>query len=188
MSASRRQDGQQETRRREEAALWRRFAPARREGEHDLENPETLNALAAFAEGHADDPGRDRIERRLLHSDAALEDLAFLRWMQASDAPPLPDGIIERAEELIRDGAPAGAAAKRLSGRFWETGARAVFGRAWIPAMSAAGLLLFSLAGFQLGMGVRQSQLTIDRLLVAELPVALADHPGAGLDDPWGGR
>jgi hypothetical protein len=168
----------------EEAKLWKQFASAERNAEYDLHNPELLNALAAYAEGRLDDPGRERIERLLLESDMALDDLAFLREMEQTEPVDLPADIQQRARSLIEDTPrsvqqqPSGWFGGLISGQL-------VVARGWAVGMMCAGLVCFSLVGFQLGMGTQHQQMVVDQLILSEFPVTL--NSGSAMTTLGGG-
>jgi hypothetical protein len=159
---------------RQEAELWQQFASPERQGDYDLHNPELLNALAAYAEGRADDPGRERIERLLLHSDTALDDLAFLREMETTEPVELPEEIQARARALIADAPTQPDSETKPAGWFGGfIAGHTLAARGLTAGLMFAGLVCFSLVGFQLGVGTQQQQLAIDNLILSEFPATL---------------
>jgi anti-sigma factor RsiW len=145
----------------EEAKLWKQFTSAERNAEYDLQNPEILNALAAYADGREDDPARERIERLLLGSDLALDDLAFLREMEAADSVEIPAAIMQRARSLVGEDSPQPATEQRPSDLYADmsdTGTPTVAVHGWSTGVILACMLCVSLAGFMLGIGTQNQQ------------------------------
>lgn len=189
MTDDRNQKAQQEARREEEAALWSRFAPRRSEPEEPLYDPEMLNALAAYAEGRAQDPGRERIERRLLASDALLDDLLFLREVSESGLPPVPERRVARAQALVKAATARPPSRPRFSHWLggWNGHATAL-GRALTLVIGATALMAVSVAGFQLGAGARRQQSMVEQLLLTDLPMGLEEGMFSSPDGLGGWR
>jgi hypothetical protein len=169
----------------EEAELWEQFASPERVADYDLNNPETLNAMAAYAEGRADDPGRERLEQQLLESGQALDDLAFLREMEKSESINIPEQIQQRARSLVESSDAKPAATK---GPFAWLGAvgdlisgKTLVAPGWAAGVTLAGVAVVALVGFQMGMGIQQQQIMVESLMLSEFPVALNYDPSSAM-------
>jgi anti-sigma factor RsiW len=187
--ATRYQMSKKSTTDQEEAKLWEQFVSPDSEVEYDLQNPEILNALAAYADGREDDPARERIERLLLGSDLALDDLAFLREMEAADSVEIPAAIMQRARSLVGEDSPQPATEQRPSDLYADmsdTGTPTVAVHGWSTGVILACMLCVSLAGFMLGIGTQNQQMVADQLILSEFNASL-NYGSAAAMTPLGG-
>lgn len=154
-------------------ALWDLYAGQGQGPGYDLSNPETLNALAAWAEGRTEDPGRRTMERHLAGSSQALDDLVFVRRVLQGPLPEASAGHIRRARGLlpVRQGARRPDTSIGTGPLVTLTGGRL--------ALLTAALLLVVVASFQTGAGISWQQATLDRLTLEELPLL---NPTGGVE------
>jgi hypothetical protein len=175
----------QEANNREEAELWKQFASPERETEYDLNNPETLNAMAAYAEGRGADPGRGQLEQQLLQSEQALDDLAFMREMEKADLAQVPAEIEQRASSLVNGDEAQSAAPKGLLSWLGGVGdlitGKTLVAPGWAAGVTLAGIVTVALIGFQMGMGIQQQQMLVENLMLSEFPVALNYDPASAM-------
>lgn len=181
----------QEPNNREEAELWKQFAAPERDGDYDLNNPETLNAMAAYAEGRGDDPGRERLEQQLLESEQAQDDLAFLREMEKAEPTKVSSEMQQRASSLVEGDEVMPVAAKGLFGWLGAAGdlitGKTLVTPGWAAGVTLAGVAVVALIGFQMGMGIHQQQMLVENLMLSEFPVALNYDPASAVTSLGGG-
>jgi hypothetical protein len=134
--------------------------------------PDTMT-LAAYLDGRLDESGSAAIEAALAADPKLLDALLDLR--QPLAAEPVPDGFVARARALV-DAPPA----KVVPFRPRRTSGMSALA-AW--GAMAAGLVLVSLVGFDLGVRTEQSFSTPG--LASESPTDLFYQPST-LDDGIG--
>lgn len=129
------------------AGLWRRARAAWAEHEDPGDELDLL-PLAAYIDGTLDANERERLEARLGCSAATLDLLVASRAALAEPAGAAPDGVIHRAQALVRNPNPRRVAA--LQGRWWTTRWVETF-RPVVWSGVAAALALAAVSGFELG-------------------------------------
>jgi hypothetical protein len=147
--------------------------------------------MAAYAEGRGDDPGRARLEQQLLHSEQALDDLAFLREMEKAELAQTPEEMQQKASSLLQGDDVNPAAGKEPFG--WLDGVgdlirgKKLVSPGWAAGVTLAGVVAVALIGFQMGMGIQQQQMLVENLMLSEFPVALNYDPSSVMTSLEGG-
>ncbi len=155
------------------AELWARA----REGWHAAtaapDAPDSMT-LAAYLDGTLDEAALERVEAWMAASPEALEQVISARSAQAAAPEAAPDGLMSRAQGLVR--APPRAAGAGLGA--WLSALIAFQVEAWRPVAWAgvtAALLVVSTGGFELGR--------LGALHMARIQTASSDDLGFGLGD-----
>ncbi len=156
------------------AELWARAREGWRAAMAAPATPDSLT-LAAYLEGTLDAAARARVEAWMAASPEALDLVISARSAQAAAPGATPDGLISRAQGLVR----ARPRAARAGLGAWLSGLIALQGAAWRPVAWAgvtAVLLAVSTGGFELGRR--------GALHMAPVQTAASDDLGFGLSDP----
>ncbi len=156
------------------AELWARAREGWRAATADPDTPDSLT-LAAYLEGTLDEAARARVEAWMAASPEALDLVISARSAQAAAPEAAPDGLMSRAQGLVR----ARPRAARAGLGAWLSGLIALQGAAWRPVAWAgvtAVLLAVSTGGFELGRR--------GALHMAPVQTAASDDLGFGLSDP----
>ena len=156
------------------AELWARAREGWRETAPRPEAPESLT-LAAYLDGTLDEAALERVEAWMAASPEALDLVISARSAQAAAPEAAPDGLMSRAQGLVR--APPRAARAGLGA--WLSGLIGFQVEAWRPVAWAgvtAALLVVSTGGFELGR--------LGALHMAPVQIAASDDLGFGLSDP----
>ncbi len=154
------------------AALWARAREGWRAAAAAPEAPESLT-LAAYLDGTLDEAARERVEAWMAASPEALEMVISARSAPAAAPEAAPDGLLSRAQGLVR------ARAARAGLGAWLSGLIGFQVEAWRPIAWAgvtAALLVISTGGFELGR--------LGALSMAPVQTAASDDLGFGLGDP----
>ncbi len=156
------------------AELWARAREGLREATAAPDAPDSLT-LAAYLDGTLDEAALERVEAWMAASPAALDLVISARSAQAAAPEAAPDGLMSRAQGLVR----ARQRAPRAGLGAWLSGLIAFQVEAWRPVAWAgvtAALLVVSTGGFQLGR--------LGALHLAPVQTAASDDLGFGLGDP----
>lgn len=145
-----------------------------------LPAPETADALtlAAYAEGRLDDAAAEAVEAALAADPALLDTLLALRQPAATAIPSI--ALIRSAQALV---APTGQASilpfrRNITAHSHSPIARA---RGWLAwGTVAAGLMIVSMAGFNLGIHTAEA---FNPPAVADMTSDLLDPSGLAGDD-----
>jgi anti-sigma factor RsiW len=153
------------------AGLWARARDGWREVAARTQAPDPMT-LAAYLDGALEPEARARVEAWMAVSPEGLDFMVAAR--AAATAAPAPDGLVRRAQGLVREPAPprAGLGA-------WLSGLVAFRVDAWRPLAWAgvtAALLVISASGFELGR--------LGALQLVEVQTTSTDDLGFGLSDP----
>ncbi len=157
------------------AELWARARESWRAATAAPDAPESLT-LAAYLDGTLDQAALARVEAWMAASPEALEIMISARAAQAAAPEAAPDGLMSRAQGLVR---PRPRAARTGLGG-WLSELIGFQVAAWRPVAWAgvtAVLLVVSTGGFELG---RQGALYMAPVQTA----AAGDDLGFGLSDP----
>ncbi len=155
------------------AELWDRARAGWRETAPRPEAPDSMT-LAAYLDGTLDEAALARVEAWMAASPEALERVISARSAQAAVPEAAPDGLMSRAQGLVR--APPRAARAGLGA--WLSGLIGLQVAAWRPVAWAgvtAALLVVSTGGFELGR--------LGALHLAPVQTAAVDDLGFGLGD-----
>ncbi len=156
------------------AALWARAREGWRTATLRPEAPDSMT-LAAYLDGTLDQAALERVEAWMAASPEALERVISARSAQAAAPEAVPDGLMSRAQGLVR-ARPHGS---RAGLGTWLSGLIGFQVAAWRPVAWAgltAALLVVSTGGFELGR--------LGALHMAPVQTAASDDLGFGLSDP----
>ena len=158
------------------AALWARAREGWRTATAVPDAPDTMT-LAAYLDGTLDEAALARVEAWMAASPEALERVISARSAQAAAPAAAPDGLMSRAQGLVRAPAARAGLGAWLSGLIgFQVGGFQV--AAWRPVAWAgvtAALLVVSTGGFELGR--------LGALHMAPVQTAASDDLGFGLSD-----
>ncbi len=155
------------------AKLWARAREGWRAATAAPDAPDSMT-LAAYLDGTLDQVARERVEAWMAASPEALERVISARSAQAAAPEAAPDGLMSRAQGLVR----ARPRADRAGVGAWLSGLIAFQVEAWRPVAWAgvtAALLVVSMGGFELGR--------LGALHMAAVQTAASDDLGFGLGD-----
>ncbi len=156
------------------AALWARARAGWRAAAAAPDAPDSMT-LAAYLDGTLDEVALERVEAWMAASPEALSLVISARSAQAAAPEAAPDGLMSRAQGLVR--APPHAARAGLGA--WLSGLIGFQVEAWRPVAWAgvtAALLVVSTGGFELGR--------LGALSMAPVQTAASDDLGFGLGEP----
>ncbi len=156
------------------AELWTRAREGWRAATAAPDAPDSL-ILAAYLDGMLDEAALERVEAWMAASPEALDLVISARSAQAAAPEAAPDGLMSRAQGLVR--APPHGSRAGLG--VWLSGLIGFQVAAWRPVAWAgvtAVLLVVSTGGFELG---RQGA-----LYMVPVQTAASDDLGFGLGDP----
>ncbi len=156
------------------AELWARARAGWRETAPRPEAPDSLT-LAAYLDGTLDAAALERVEAWMAASPEALDLMISARSAQVAAPEAAPDGLVSRAQGLVR----ARPRAARAGLGTWLSGLIEFQVEAWRPVAWAgvtAALLVVSTGGFELGR--------LGALHLAPVQTAASDDLGFGLSDP----
>ncbi len=156
------------------ADLWDRAREGWRAAAAAPDAPESVT-LAAYLDGTLDEAALERVEAWMAASPEALDLMIAARSAQAAAPEAAPDGLLSRAQGLVR--APPRAARAGLGA--WLSGLIGFQAEAWRPVAWAGvtvALLVVSAGGFELGR--------LGALHLAPVQFAASDDLGFGLSDP----
>jgi anti-sigma factor RsiW len=134
--------------------------------------------LAAYLEGRGDEAVRARVEAALVASPEALELVVAARQALDAGSAAAPESLIARAQDLVPD-----SPARRPGWMAWLGRLPAL---PWAPqramalATVAAGFIVVSVAGFELGRAEYDYSSQVDSLLAREVG-SLLDGGGEDL-------
>ncbi len=153
------------------AELWARAREGWRAATPDA--PDSLT-LAAYLDGKLDEGTRAQVEAWMAASPETLETVISVRSAQAAAPEAAPDGLMSRAQGLVR----ARPRESRAGLGAWLSGLIGFQAEAWRPIAWAgvtATLLVVSTGGFELGR--------LGALHMAPIQTAASDDLGFGLGD-----
>jgi anti-sigma factor RsiW len=156
------------------AELWARAREGWRAAAPRPEAPDSLT-LAAYLDGTLDEAALERVEAWMTASPEALDLMISARSAQAAAPEAAPDGLMSRAQGLVR----ARPRAARAGLGAWLSGLIGFQVEAWRPVAWAgvtAALLVVSTGGFELGR--------LGALQLVPVQTAASDDLGFGLSDP----
>ncbi len=156
------------------AELWARAREGWRAAAPRPEAPDSLT-LAAYLDGTLDEAALERVEAWMTASPEALDLMISARSAQAAVPEAAPDGLMSRAQGLVR----ARPRAARAGLGAWLSGLIGFQMEAWRPVAWAgvtAALLIVSTGAFELG--------PLGAMHMAPVQTAASDDLGFGLSDP----
>ncbi len=156
------------------AELWARAREGWRAATAAPDAPDSMT-LAAYLDDTLDQAARERVEAWMTASPEALERVISARSAQAAAPEAAPDGLMSRAQGLMR----ARPRAARAGLGAWLSGLIGFQVEAWRPVAWAgvtAALLVVSTGGFELGR--------LGALHMAPVQTAASEDLGFGLSDP----
>ncbi len=156
------------------AALWARARAGWRAATAAPDAPDSLT-LAAYLDGTLEEAARERVEAWMAASPEALDLMISARSAQAAAPEAASDGLMSRAQGLVR----VRPRAARAGLGAWLNGLIGFQVEAWRPVAWAgvtAALLVVSTGGFELGR--------LGALHMAPVQTAASDDLGFGQSDP----